>query len=62
MPKSAVIGVPAVADATAKDNLKQAAKGAFDGVLFARTLLAALVAVTRAAQTDYKDPVANSLS
>ena len=29
-----VIGIPAVADAEAKDNLKNAAKGAFDGILF----------------------------
>ena len=28
-----VIGIPAVADAEAKENLKKAAKGAFDGIL-----------------------------
>ena len=29
-----MIGIPAVADAEAKENLKNAAKGAFDGILF----------------------------
>lgn len=59
-----VIGVPAVADATAKDNLKQAAKGAFDGVLFIpEPFLAALGCrdESRLEDSDYQDPVANSL-
>ena len=60
----AVIGVPAVADASAKDNLKKAAKGAFDGVLFIpEPFLAALGHrdETRLEDSDYQDPVANSL-
>ena len=59
-----VIGVPAVADSSAKDNLKKAAKGAFDGVLFIpEPFLAALGHrdESRLDDPDYQDPVANSL-
>ena len=60
----AVIGVPAVADASAKDNLKKAAKGAFEGVLFIpEPFLAALGHrdESRLDDSDYQDPVSNSL-
>ena len=60
----AVVGVPAVADASAKDNLKKAAKNAFDGVLFIpEPFLAALGQrdESRLEDSDYQDPVANSL-
>lgn len=59
-----VIGIPAVADAEAKDNLKNAAKGAFDGILFIpEPFLAALGMRDEERLTDptYSDPVANSL-
>ena len=59
-----VIGIPAVADAEAKENLKNAAKGAFDGILFIpEPFLAALGMRDEARLTDptYSDPVANSL-
>ena len=59
-----VIGIPAVADAEAKDNLKNAAKGAFDGILFIpEPFLAALGMRDEERLNDpsYSDPVANSL-
>ena len=59
-----VIGIPAVADAEAKENLKNAAKGAFDGILFIpEPFLAALGMRDEEKLTDpsYSDPVANSL-
>ena len=59
-----VIGIPAVADAEAKENLKNAAKGAFDGILFIpEPFLAALGMRDEERLTDptYSDPVANSL-
>lgn len=59
-----VIGIPAVADTEAKDNLKNAAKGAFDGILFIpEPFLAALGMRDEERLTDpsYSDPVANSL-
>ena len=59
-----VIGIPAVADAEAKENLKNAAKGAFDGILFIpEPFLAALGMRDEERLTDpsYSDPVSNSL-
>jgi len=59
-----VIGIPAVADAEAKDNLKNAAKGAFDGILFIpEPFLAALGMRDEERLNDpsYSDPVSNSL-
>ena len=59
-----VIGIPAVADAEAKENLKNAAKDAFDGILFIpEPFLAALGmrGEERLTDSSYSDPVANSL-
>ncbi len=60
----AVIGVPACCDDSGKESLRQAAVGAFDGVLFIpEPFLAALGGrdESRLADADYVDPVANSL-
>ena len=60
----AVIGVPACAEDSSKESLKQAAVGAFDGVLFIpEPFLAALGArdEDRLGDSDYLDPAANSL-
>ena len=60
----AVIGVPACVDDAAMDNLKQAAVGAFDGVLFIpEPFLAALGGRDEAklGNPNYVDPAANSL-
>ena len=59
-----VIGIPAVADADAKENLKKAAKGAFDGILFIPEPFLAALGMRdedRLQDPDYKDPVSNSL-
>jgi len=59
-----VIGIPAVADAEAKENLKNAAKGAFDGILFIPEPFLAALGMRdeeRLADPTYSDPVANSL-
>ena len=59
-----VIGIPAVADAEAKENLKKAAKGAFDGVLFIPEPFLAALGMRDEDQLgnpDYQDPVSNSL-
>lgn len=59
-----VIGIPAVADAEAKESLKNASKGAFEGILFIpEPFLAALGMRDEERLTDptYSDPVANSL-
>ena len=58
-----VIGIPAVADAEAKDNLK-AAKGAFDGILCVPEPFLAALGMrdeSRLGDPDYCDPVSNSL-
>ena len=59
-----VIGIPAVADADAKENLKKAALGAFDGILFIPEPFLAALGMRdedRLEDPDYKDPVSNSL-
>ena len=59
-----VIGIPAVADTDAKENLKKAAKGAFDGILFIPEPFLAALGMRdedRLQDPDYKDPVSNSL-
>ena len=59
-----VIGIPAVADNDAKENLKKAAKGAFDGILFIPEPFLAALGMRdedRLQDPDYKDPVSNSL-
>ena len=59
-----VIGIPAVADAEAKDNLKKAATGAFDGILFIPEPFLAALGMRdegRLQDPEYKDPVSNSL-
>ena len=59
-----VIGIPAVADAEAKDNLKKAAKGAFDGILCVPEPFLAALGMrdeSRLGDPDYCDPVSNSL-
>ncbi len=59
-----VIGIPAVADADAKENLKKAAKGAFDGILFIPEPFLAALGMRdedRLQDPDYRDPVSNSL-
>jgi rod shape-determining protein MreB len=59
-----VIGIPAVADAEAKENLKKAAKGAFDGILCVPEPFLAALGMRdeeRLADPDYRDPVSNSL-
>lgn len=59
-----VVGIPAEADAEAKENLKKAAKGAFDGVLFIPEPFLAALGMRDEEQVgnpDYQDPVSNSL-
>ena len=59
-----VIGIPAVADGEAKENLKKAAKGAFDGILFIPEPFLAALGMRdedRLGDPDYQDPVSNSL-
>ena len=59
-----VIGIPAVADAEAKENLKKAAKGAFDGILFIPEPFLAALGMRdeeRLQDPEYRDPVSNSL-
>lgn len=59
-----VIGIPAVADAEAKENLKKAAKGAFDGILCVPEPFLAALGMRdeeRLTDPDYRDPVSNSL-
>jgi len=59
-----VIGIPAVADAEAKENLKKAAKGAFDGILCVPEPFLAALGMRdeeRLGDPDYRDPVSNSL-
>jgi len=59
-----VVGIPAEADAEAKENLKKAATGAFDGVLFIPEPFLAALGMRDEEQVgnpDYKDPVSNSL-
>jgi rod shape-determining protein MreB len=60
----AVIGVPAVSDAAARENIRSATQGVFDKVLFVpEPFLAALGFrdESRLSDDDYKDPVLNSL-
>ena len=60
----AVIGIPACADESSIDSLKQSAVGAFDGVLFVpEPFLAALGGrdETKLEDPDYVDPASNSL-
>jgi len=59
-----VVGIPAEADTEAKENLKKAATGAFDGVLFIPEPFLAALGMRDEEQVgnpDYKDPVSNSL-
>lgn len=59
-----VIGIPAVADAEAKESLKNASKGAFEGILFIPEPFLAALGMRdeeRLADPNYSDPVANSL-
>ena len=59
-----VIGIPAVADEHAKDNLKAAAKGAFDGILLIPEPFLAALGLRdeeKLKDPDYVDPVSNSL-
>jgi rod shape-determining protein MreB len=59
-----VIGIPALADADAKENLKEAAKGAFDGILFIPEPFLAALGMRdeeKVGDPDYQDPVSNSL-
>ena len=59
-----VIGIPAVADGEAKSNLQEAAKGAFDGILFIPEPFLAALGMrdeNRLQDPEYKDPVSNSL-
>ena len=59
-----VIGIPAVADEQAKENLKIAAKGAFDGILLIPEPFLAALGMRdeeRLKDPDYVDPVSNSL-
>ena len=59
-----VIGIPAVADVEAKENLKKAAKGAFDGILFIPEPFLAALGMRdedRLQDPEYRDPVSNSL-
>jgi rod shape-determining protein MreB len=59
-----VIGIPAVADEQAKENLKIAAKGAFDGILLIPEPFLAALGMRdeeRLKDPDYDDPVSNSL-
>ena len=59
-----VIGIPAVADGDAKTNLQEAARGAFDGILFIPEPFLAALGMrdeNRLQDPEYKDPVSNSL-
>ena len=59
-----VIGIPAVADADAKEKLKKAAKGAFDGILFIPEPFLAALGMRdedKLQDPEYRDPVSNSL-
>jgi rod shape-determining protein MreB len=59
-----VVGIPAVADADAKENLKKAAKGAFDGILFIPEPFLAALGMRdedKLQDPEYRDPVSNSL-
>ena len=59
-----VVGIPAEADAEAKENLKKSATGAFDGVLFIPEPFLAALGMRDEEQVgnpDYQDPVSNSL-
>jgi len=59
-----VIGLPAGADAEAKENLQKAAKGAFEGILFIPEPFLAALGMrdeSKLEDPDYKDPVSNSL-
>ena len=59
-----VIGIPAVADADANENLKKAAKGAFDGILFIPEPFLAALGMRdedKLQDPEYRDPVSNSL-
>jgi len=59
-----VIGIPAVADSEAKENLKKAAKDAFDGILCVPEPFLAALGMRdedRLGDPDYRDPVSNSL-
>ncbi len=59
-----VIGLPAAADAEAKENLQKAAKGAFEGILFIPEPFLAALGMrdeSKLEDPDYKDPVSNSL-
>jgi len=59
-----VVGLPAGADAEAKENLQKAAKGAFEGILFIPEPFLAALGMrdeSKLQDPDYKDPVSNSL-
>ena len=59
-----VIGIPAVADEQAKENLKAAAKDAFDGILLIPEPFLAALGLRdeeKLKDPDYVDPVSNSL-
>lgn len=59
-----VIGIPAVADEEARQNLLVAARGAFDGILFIPEPFLAALGMRdegRLQDPEYKDPVSNSL-
>jgi rod shape-determining protein MreB len=59
-----VIGIPAVADTEAKSRLQEAAKGAFEGILFIPEPFLAALGMrdeNRLQDPEYTDPVSNSL-
>lgn len=59
-----VIGIPAVADTEAKSRLQEAAKGAFEGILFIPEPFLAALGMrdeNRLQDAEYTDPVSNSL-
>lgn len=59
-----VIGIPAVADSEAKSRLQEAAKGAFEGILFIPEPFLAALGMrdeNRLQDPEYTDPVSNSL-
>ena len=59
-----VIGIPAVADEQAKENIKIAARGAFEGILLIPEPFLAALGMRdeeRLKDPDYVDPVSNSL-
>lgn len=59
-----VIGIPAVADTEAKSRLQEAAKGAFEGILFIPEPFLAALGMrdeNRLQDLEYTDPVSNSL-